>query len=237
MPPRLDQIEPGHSCSNFVFSWGGSQREGCIDLDEGISPCANRMRKHAYQAHFDGKIYQWEHICLVSIISRVPSMVVMDCIVSCVQNKMDCEIFWCFDNPLCSITLKAAFTRVPHHLNCLSRWVQSPCRLPDDGPNLFLGYQLPKRAWYKKIYQWEHICLVSIISRVPSMVVMDCMVSCVQNKMDCEIFWCFDNPLCSITESSIHPRAPSSELPITMGPVTLLVTRRWAEFVSWLPVA
>ena len=56
---------------------GGSQRTGCKDPDTEISPCASWMGKHAYQAHFDRKIYQWEHICLVSIISRVPSMVVM----------------------------------------------------------------------------------------------------------------------------------------------------------------
>ena len=49
--------------SIFVFSWGGSQREGCTDPDTGISPCANRMGKHAYQKHIDGKIYQWKHIC------------------------------------------------------------------------------------------------------------------------------------------------------------------------------
>ena len=69
--------EPGHPLFDFVFSWGGSQREGCIVPDAGISPCANTMAKHAFQAHFDGKIYQWEHICLVSIISRISRMVVM----------------------------------------------------------------------------------------------------------------------------------------------------------------
>ena len=42
----------------FLFSRaGGSQREGCTDPDAGISPCANIIGKHAYQAHFDGKIY------------------------------------------------------------------------------------------------------------------------------------------------------------------------------------
>ena len=55
--------EPGHPSSIFFLSRGGSgsQREGCIDPDAGISPCANRMEKHAFQAHFDGKIYQKEH--------------------------------------------------------------------------------------------------------------------------------------------------------------------------------
>ena len=33
----------------------GSIEQGCIDPDAAISPCANRMGKHAYQAHF--KIY------------------------------------------------------------------------------------------------------------------------------------------------------------------------------------
>ena len=48
--------EPGHPLFDFVvFREGGSQREGCKDANEGISPCANRMGKHAYQAHFDGK--------------------------------------------------------------------------------------------------------------------------------------------------------------------------------------
>ena len=37
---------------------GGGGGEGGIDPDAGISPCANRMGKHAFQAHFDGKIYQ-----------------------------------------------------------------------------------------------------------------------------------------------------------------------------------
>ena len=50
-----------HPCS-ILFSrsrggGSGSQRE-CIDPDVGISPCANRMEKHAFQADFDGKIYQ-----------------------------------------------------------------------------------------------------------------------------------------------------------------------------------
>ena len=48
-----------------------------MDPDAGISPCANIMYKHSYQAHFDGTICQCEHICQVSIISRVPSIVVM----------------------------------------------------------------------------------------------------------------------------------------------------------------
>ena len=42
----------------FLFS-----REGCIDPDAGISPCANRMGKQVFQEHFDETIYQWEHIC------------------------------------------------------------------------------------------------------------------------------------------------------------------------------
>ena len=48
--------DPGHPCSNFVIPRGGKpawgvHRPWCRDL-----PCANRMGKHAYQAHFDGKI-------------------------------------------------------------------------------------------------------------------------------------------------------------------------------------
>ena len=40
----------------FLFSReGGSQCEGCTDPDTGISPCANRMGKHAHQTHIDGK--------------------------------------------------------------------------------------------------------------------------------------------------------------------------------------
>ena len=42
----------------LVGGLDGGQREGCIDPDVGISPCANRMGKHAFQAHFDGNIYQ-----------------------------------------------------------------------------------------------------------------------------------------------------------------------------------
>ena len=40
---------------------GGGQREGYIDPDAGISPCANRMGKHAYQAHFDDIFEPWRH--------------------------------------------------------------------------------------------------------------------------------------------------------------------------------
>ena len=47
-------------CSILFSHEGGSQ--GCTDPDTGISPCASRMGKHAYQVHFDGKIYQWEHL-------------------------------------------------------------------------------------------------------------------------------------------------------------------------------
>ena len=50
--------EPGHPCSILFSREGGSQCEGCIDPDAGISRCADRMAKHAFQAHFDGKIYQ-----------------------------------------------------------------------------------------------------------------------------------------------------------------------------------
>ena len=71
---KLSRVTP---CSNFVFSRGGNPAWGVVDPDAGISPCVNRMGKQAYQAHFDGNIYQWEHICWVSIIGRVPSMVIM----------------------------------------------------------------------------------------------------------------------------------------------------------------
>ena len=64
MPPRLAEVESQVTpCSILVFLWGGKPAWGCIDPDAGISPCANRMGKHTYQAHFDGKIYQLEHIC------------------------------------------------------------------------------------------------------------------------------------------------------------------------------
>ena len=53
----------GYPLFDFVFREGGSQCEGGIDPDARISPCANRMGKHAFQTHFDGKIYQWKHIC------------------------------------------------------------------------------------------------------------------------------------------------------------------------------
>ena len=57
-PPSLDASgEPGHPCSILFSREGESQREGCIDLDAGISPCANRMGNHTFQVHFDGKIY------------------------------------------------------------------------------------------------------------------------------------------------------------------------------------
>ena len=58
MPPHLAQVENRVIPCSILFSReGGSQREGCTDHDTGISPCANRMGKHAYQAQFDGKIY------------------------------------------------------------------------------------------------------------------------------------------------------------------------------------
>ena len=38
----------GSPLFDFVFSRGGGQREGCIDPDTGISPCANRMGKQWY---------------------------------------------------------------------------------------------------------------------------------------------------------------------------------------------
>ena len=60
MPLRLVQMEreSGHPWSILFSREEGSQREGCIDPDAGISPCANIMEKHAFKAHFDGKIYQ-----------------------------------------------------------------------------------------------------------------------------------------------------------------------------------
>ena len=54
-PPRLLQMENRVTTVRYCFLARGSQREGCIDPDAGISPCANRMGKHAFQAHFDGK--------------------------------------------------------------------------------------------------------------------------------------------------------------------------------------
>ena len=54
-PPRLVQMENRVTTVRYCFLTRGSQREGCIDPDAGISPCANRMGKHAFQAHFDGK--------------------------------------------------------------------------------------------------------------------------------------------------------------------------------------
>ena len=61
MPPRLAHVENWVTPCSILFSCEGrSQHEG-----------AYRMGKHAYQAHFDEKIYRCEHICLVSIISKI----------------------------------------------------------------------------------------------------------------------------------------------------------------------
>ena len=38
------------------FREGGNQCEGGIDPDAGISACANRMGKHAFQTHFDDSL-------------------------------------------------------------------------------------------------------------------------------------------------------------------------------------
>ena len=58
MPPHLVQVESRVTPVRFCFLARGGQREECIDPDAEISPCANRMGKHAFQAHFDGNIYQ-----------------------------------------------------------------------------------------------------------------------------------------------------------------------------------
>ena len=60
-------------CLFVFFSWGGSQCEGGIDPDAGISPSANRMGKHAFQTHFDGKKYTNENIynLFVTILQRI----------------------------------------------------------------------------------------------------------------------------------------------------------------------
>ena len=61
MPPRLVQVDSRVTPDQFCFlggGGGGGKREGCIDPDAGISPCANRMGKHAFQTHFDRQIYQ-----------------------------------------------------------------------------------------------------------------------------------------------------------------------------------
>ena len=81
--PRLAQVESRvNPLFDFVFSWGGggSQREGCTNPDAGISPCANRMGKYDYQAHFDGK-YTSENIyprCQSSITCMVVVLHVND---------------------------------------------------------------------------------------------------------------------------------------------------------------
>ena len=55
----LAQVESRVTPVRFLFSReGGSQRQGCTDIDAGISPCANKMGKHAYQTQIDGKIYK-----------------------------------------------------------------------------------------------------------------------------------------------------------------------------------
>ena len=56
------ELGPPCSILLFFFREGGSQREGGIDPDAGISPFANRMGKHAFQTHFDGKKYTNENI-------------------------------------------------------------------------------------------------------------------------------------------------------------------------------
>ena len=71
--PRL----PPNNAGRPVRQLGASYHEGYTGPDAGIWPYANRMEKHAYQGHFDGKIYKWKHTCWVSIVSRVPSMVIM----------------------------------------------------------------------------------------------------------------------------------------------------------------
>ena len=53
-----------------------SVREG-IDPDAGISPALTEWGNTPSRHTPTEKIYQWKHICYVSIVSRVPSMVVM----------------------------------------------------------------------------------------------------------------------------------------------------------------
>ena len=50
MPSRLVQVESRVALVRFCFHarGDGGQREGCIDPDAGMSPCANRMGKHAF---------------------------------------------------------------------------------------------------------------------------------------------------------------------------------------------
>ena len=53
--PSLGAIEePGHPCS-ILFSRQGGATWGVHRPDTGISPCANIMGKHAFQAHFEWK--------------------------------------------------------------------------------------------------------------------------------------------------------------------------------------
>ena len=73
--PSLGSSEElGHSLFDFVvvvFSWGGSQREGSINPDTGILPCANKMGKHAFQTHFDEKEYTNDNIYACEYISMM----------------------------------------------------------------------------------------------------------------------------------------------------------------------
>ena len=54
----------------FFFREGGSQREGGIDPDAGISPCSNRMGKHAFQTCLSDHITEVFYLVLVGLMNQ-----------------------------------------------------------------------------------------------------------------------------------------------------------------------
>ena len=68
---RFAEVEYRFTPCSILFSREGkSSREGCTDPDARITSCAYKMRKHAYQEHFDGKYTNENIYCQVSIITR-----------------------------------------------------------------------------------------------------------------------------------------------------------------------